>query len=163
MGRALRISGFDYLGPYAYFLTICTFERFRWFADDVCAREVTAQLLRTSIDYRFEAIAYCFMPDHLHALVAGLAVDSDFRRFTAMFKQRSAFDHLRRRSGRLWQEGYFERTLREDEDIVATAAYIVGNPLRAGLCDAFGDYPHLASSRYTIEQLREAIQTKPSL
>jgi hypothetical protein len=99
------------------------------------------------------------MPDHLHALVVGLTVDSDFRRFTAMFKQRSAFDHVRNRRGRLWQEGYFERTLREEETLELVAAYIIGNPLRAGLCPEFGDYPHLGSGRYTIEQLREAIQT----
>src|SRR5438105_8735972 len=147
MGRARRLAGFDYVGPYAYFLTICTFERVCWFADDACAREATAQLLRTSLDYRFETIAYCFMPDHLHALVAGISSDSDFRRFTAMFKQRSAFNHLNCRRGRLWQEGYFERTLREDEKIETVAAYIIGNPLRAGLCDVYGNYPHLGSSR----------------
>jgi REP element-mobilizing transposase RayT len=102
------------------------------------------------------------MPDHVHALVAGLRVDSDFQRFAGMFKQRSGFDHLSRRAGRLWQEGYFERTLRKDEDVERIAAYIVANPLRAGLCDAFGQYPHLGSSRYTIEQLREAVQTPSS-
>jgi putative transposase len=162
MGRAPRLAGFDYRGCYVYFLTICTFERVRWFADSECAREATTQLLRTSKDYSFELTAYCFMPDHLHALLGGLRADSDFRRFAAMFKQRSGFDHLGRRAGRLWQEGYFERTLREDEDVERTAAYILANPLRAGLCDVFGEYPHLGSSRYTIEQLREAVQTPSS-
>jgi len=133
-----------------------------WFADDNAARKATEQLLRTSRDYGFEAIAYCFMPDHLHALVTGLRADSDFRRFTAMFKQRSAFEHLSRRPGRLWQEGYFDRVLREDDDIERTAAYILGNPFRAGLCHAFGDYPHLGSSRYTIEQLRVSLRIPPS-
>jgi putative transposase len=159
MGRALRISGFDYVGPYAYFLTVCTFERMPWFADDDSARSATQQLLRTSCDYGFEVIAYCFMPDHLHTLVAGLRFDSDFRRFTAMFKQRTAFDHLSRRAGRLWQEGYYDRVLRENEGLEGVAAYILANTLRAGLCDVFGDYPHLGSSRYTVDQLREAVQT----
>src|SRR5437667_12745783 len=31
-----------------------------------------------------------------------------FRKFTAMFKQRSAFDHAAKRKGQLWQEGYLE-------------------------------------------------------
>jgi len=38
------------------------------------------------------------------------------------------------------------------------SAYIVSNPIRAGICDTFGEYPFLGSSRYTIEQLREAVQ-----
>jgi putative transposase len=160
MGRAPRISGFDYIGPYAYFLTVCTFERNPWFADDDSARNATSHLLRTSYDYGFEAIAYCFMPDHLHALVTGVRPDSDFRRFVAMFKQRSAFDHIGRRSGRLWQEGFYERVLREDEALEGVAAHIIGNPLRAGLCDVFGDYPHLGSNRYTVEELRAAVQIR---
>ena len=51
--------------------------------------------LRTAGAYQFAVIAYCFMPDHMHALVEGLATSSDFRRFVAMFKQRSAFRHRR--------------------------------------------------------------------
>src|SRR3954466_15703991 len=100
MGRARRMSGFDYVGSYAYFLTVCTFQRARSFSEQTCAREATTQLLRTSSEYRFETIAYCFMPDHLHALMLGLTIDSDFRRFISMFKQRSAFDHRRREKGR---------------------------------------------------------------
>lgn len=161
MGRARRLSGFDYLGPHVYFLTVCTFERFAWFVEAACAQSATSQLLRTGRDYGFESIAYCFMPDHVHVLVEGLRQDSDFRKFVAMFKQRSAFDNLRLRPGRLWQEGYFERVLRGDDDVISIAAYIFANPLRSGLCDAFGRYEHLGSSRYTIDQLREAVQMPP--
>ena len=76
-----------------------------------------------------------------------------------MFKQRSGHAHLKAHSSRLWQENYFERTLREGDDYVAIAAYILENPLRAGLCDRLGDYPYLGSSRYTVEQLCEAVQS----
>ena len=117
--------------------------------------------MRTSRDYGFEAIAYCFMPDHLHALVAGVREDSSFPRFAAMFKQRSAFDHLSCRTGRLWQEGYFERVLLAEDDLQGIAAYILANPVRAGLCDRFGEYSHLGSPRYSVEQLRYAVQIRP--
>jgi hypothetical protein len=62
---------------------------------------------------------------------------------------------------RLWQENYFERTLREEDDCLGVAAYILGNPLRAGLCDRFGNYRYLGSSRYSIDQLRETVQFRP--
>src|SRR5437667_12745782 len=78
MVRPRRLGDFDYLGPNAYFVTACTFNRIRWFADGGCARGASAQRLRTSSDYGFDLLAYCFMPDHLHALVAGVRADADF-------------------------------------------------------------------------------------
>ena len=41
----------------------------------------------------------------------------------------------------VWQDGYFDRALRAEEDIRAVARYIVANPLRAKLCRHVGDYP----------------------
>ncbi len=78
-----------------------------------------------------------------------------------MFKQRSAFSHARNHGERLWQEGYFERVLRSEDDCVGIAAYIVANPIRGGLCRAVADYPYIGSDRYTIGQLSEAIQMRP--
>jgi hypothetical protein len=79
-----------------------------------------------------------------------------------MFKQQSAFAHMRNRGGRLWQEGYFDHVVRQDEDLVGIAAYIIANPIRAGLCRESSEYPYSGSDRYTIEQLREAVQVVPS-
>jgi putative transposase len=120
--RPPRIDAFDYLGPHAYFLTICTFRRERWFVKPECADAGTRELLRTGLDYGFAILAYCFMPDHLHALVEGTRIDSDFVRLTAMFKQRSAFAHRCNHSSRLWQEGYFDRVIREEETCLGIAA-----------------------------------------
>jgi len=160
--RPPRIEGFDYQGPSIYFLTVCTFRRRRWFDREDCATEAIAELLRTSKDYGFAVLTYCLMPDHLHCLVEGLRADSNCVRWIAMFKQRSAFRHARSHRERLWQEGYFERVLRPDDDCIGIAAYIIANPIRAGLCHAVADYPHIGSDCYTIEQLTEAIQMRPA-
>ncbi|MNL58136.1 hypothetical protein D3C87_1817490 [compost metagenome] len=45
------------------------------------------------------------------------------------------------RRGSLWQQGYHDRALRRDEDLVKLARYVVANPLRAGLVEKLGDYP----------------------
>jgi REP element-mobilizing transposase RayT len=160
--RPPRIGGFNYTGPHAYFLTICAFKRVPWFANHRCASETICELLRTAGDYGFAAIAYCLMPDHLHALLDGTRQDSNFRKCVSMFKQRSAFAHVRRHERPLWQDGYFEHIVRREEAIESIAAYIVANPIRAGLCTAAGEYPYLGSDRYTIDQLREAIQLAPA-
>jgi putative transposase len=156
--RPPRLRDFDYCGIHTYFLTICTFDRRRLFESTDCVTQVTAHLLRTAADYEFVIVAYCFMPDHLHALVEATALDSDFRKFTSMFKQRSAYQYRCAGSGQLWQEGYYERVLRSDEAHLPIAAYIVANPVRANLCEDLREYPFIGSERYTREELIEAVQ-----
>ena len=41
---------------------------------------------------------------------------------------------------RLWQPGYFERVLREEEQTDQCANYILSNPIRAGLVRSFEEY-----------------------
>ena len=95
-------------------------------------------------------------------LVEGLRTDSHLLKFVGMFKQRTAFAHAQSQGGRLWQEGFFDRVLRDEDDLLGIAAYIVANPMRAGLCGRVHDYPHLGSDRYTIDELCEAVQMAPT-
>lgn len=44
-------------------------------------------------------------------------------------------------SGVLWQPGYYDHLIRDDENLRDAARYIVANPLRAGLVERLGDYP----------------------
>jgi REP-associated tyrosine transposase len=117
----------------------------------------TKQLLRTTTAYSFEAVADCFMPDHMHGLFEALTEDADFLKFTAMFKQRSAFEFEKTMAKRLWQEGFHDRVLRNEESTLSVAAYIIQNPARAGLCDDPRRYPFMGSSRYSVDELMEAI------
>lgn len=45
------------------------------------------------------------------------------------------------RSGPLWQKGFHDRALRQEEDLQAVARYVIANPRRAGLVDRTGSYP----------------------
>jgi REP element-mobilizing transposase RayT len=42
----------------------------------------------------------------------------------------------------VWQNGFHDHALRQEEDLAEVARYIVANPLRAGLVERLGDYPH---------------------
>ena len=77
------------------------------------------------------------MPDHLHMLVEGLAPDARFRPMVTFAKQRRAVVA----PCRLWQRGYYERVLRTDEHTLVVSAYILANPVRAGLVSSAHDYP----------------------
>jgi REP element-mobilizing transposase RayT len=161
MGRPPRLRADLYRGLQRYLLTACTIERQRHFVNGSLTTMVTCQLLQTATDYSFEVIAYCFMPDHLHCFVESVAEQADFLKFVAMFKQRSAFAFTKLTSRRLWQGGFHDRVLRDEESTLSVAAYIIQNPVRARLCDDPRRYPFMGSSRYTIDELLEAIAWRP--
>jgi REP element-mobilizing transposase RayT len=93
------------------------------------------------------------MPEHVHLLVEGLQELSDLRRFVRDAKQRSGFEYARRSGRPLWQDGYYDHVLRDDESTLVVVRYILGNPVRAGLAKDIDKYPYSGSEVYTMEEL----------
>jgi putative transposase len=140
---------------------MCAFERNDYFRNPARAVQVCTQLLHTASDCDVEVVAYCLMPDHLHALFTGLNEAADNRKCADRFRQLSSFHFERTFVSTLWQEGYFDRTLRDDESTLDVVAYIVFNPVRAGLCGQAIDYPYSGSSRYSLAELVTASAWRP--
>jgi putative transposase len=86
------------------------------------------------------------MPDHVHILLRGDLPGSDLPAFVFAWKQSSGYRYRRAYAQRLWQVGYFERVLRDEEDTETLVKYILGNPVRKGLTSALGDYPYAWSA-----------------
>jgi REP element-mobilizing transposase RayT len=80
------------------------------------------------------------MPDHLHLLVApkdGNLIDIivSWKKFTGNVMRNTGL------KGPFWQRGFYDHALRSEEDLVATAEYMVMNPVRSGLVDVWEEYP----------------------
>jgi hypothetical protein len=58
-----------------------------------------------------------------------------------------------RNHARLWQEGYYERVLRNDEDTKAVTKYILENPVRPELVTIALDYLFSGSDRWSRAEL----------
>jgi REP-associated tyrosine transposase len=159
--RRPRLQAFSYVGPHRYFLTFCTADRHRAFTDAQIVDLVRSQILRATETHDFEIPAYCFMPDHLHLLAHGTRETSDMTKFVHAAKQLSGHAYHARTGKRLWQPSYFEHVLREEDDTWGVAAYIVGNPLRAGLVTRVDEYPYLGSCTVSLEELVQFIQFAP--
>jgi REP-associated tyrosine transposase len=153
VSRPKRLPNHSYVGKAQYFLTLCVRHRRPVFKNGGDVVAVWAQIQRTAHEESFEVLAYCFVPDHLHLLVEGIHEDSNLRRFVKMSKQRSGHEYRRRCGYRLWQEGYFDRVLRDDADARIYASYIVTNPVRAGLVASAAEYEFVGTTRWTIEEL----------
>jgi putative transposase len=153
-----HLKAFDYRGLHYYFLTFCTLNRCRLFVSRRRVDTVYAQILRAAREHHIALIAYCFMPDHLHLLVAGESDDSDCLQFITRAKQYSGFYYRAAFGRRLWQRYGYEHVLRSDQSVLSVARYILENPVRARLVGRVQDYPFSGSSVYSLEQLLEAVQ-----
>lgn len=82
-------------------------------------------------------LAFVIMPDHMHWL---MQLGGGHTLINC--NQTDEGIIFLRASKRLWQEGFYDHALRRGEDAAEIARYIVTNPLRAGLVERLGDYPH---------------------
>ena len=136
---------------------MCTHSRTRPFTDAVIVRDVLLQFLRTAVDLRCEILAYCVMPDHVHLIVIVHEEETDLREFVRLVKQRSGYAYAQAHGSRLWQQSYFDRTVRTMEELPSLVEYIIGNPVRARLAASPADYPYWGSQRYTRDELLEFV------
>jgi REP element-mobilizing transposase RayT len=118
---------------------------------------MTAQIEQAFEPRQFAVIAYCVMPDHVHLLLEALADDADFKSTMRHWKQTTGYAWKQRARRRLWQEGYYDRVLRERDSDLDVVRYILDNPHRAGLTSDDEPYPYMGSSRFTMDQLSEAV------
>ncbi len=85
---------------------------------------------------RYDLIAWCVMPNHVHVVLRPLAgndlsdVLHSWKSFTA--KEVNSVLGL---SGQFWQEEYYDHLIRDEEDFNNQINYVLGNPLKAGLTD----------------------------
>lgn len=160
MARPPRLTGITYRGFRAYFLTVCTFRREQHFVCPAVVDLTLSQFLRSASLTGVAISAYCFMPDHLHLLAIGTEESADTTGFVRRAKQVSSHGHVQLYGRPLWQPGFFDRILREDEDPLVVTAYMVANPLRVGLTTDAGAYPFWGSEMFSREEILEAIATR---
>ena len=103
-------------------------------------RLLVAELKRAHDLELVNSLAWVIMPDHLHWLfeLRSATLSEVMKRV----KSRSTLtiNRARRTQGAFWQNGYHDRAVRVDDDLIKTARYIIANPLRAGLVEHVGAY-----------------------
>ena len=154
--RPHRLRAVPYVGLQRYFLTTCTAFRRPLFRSANVVQAILLQIRKTSELLDVALIAYCFMPDHLHLLVAAASENTDITTFVKRFKQLAGFTYKKTHGQPLWQPGYHDRILRDDEASVAVARYVLENPVRAGLVCKIGEYPFAGSDVYDLAGLLTA-------
>ncbi len=148
--KSPRLAHFDYVGQFAYSLTLVTRDRAPLFTDQSIVDVTLHCLTRSCTRHGFSLHAYCFIPDHLHVLLSGRG-RSSLQAFVHHFKQLSGYRYKREHGAHLWQISYYDHVLRGDEDLLTAASYIWDNPVRAGLVQSRTEYP-FSGPRSTTQQ-----------
>src|SRR3954468_11543274 len=157
MSRPKRIPNYPYVGVQRYFVTTCTYDRADVFIADEPVAVVVDAFVEAAKEHAVTIVTWCVMPDHLHLLLDGDHDGADARAFMNLAKQRSGFQFKQRYGRRLWQEGYFDHILRDEERTEDVVFYIIANPIRKGLVENVLEYPYWGSMRFSREDLLRSI------
>ena len=126
-----------------YLVTVATFQRRQLLGALMTARGVVRALRHMHELGHVESHCFVVMPDHFHWLFT-LGTDKALAPAVQSAKA-MASRNIRALAGShetVWQRGFHDRAIRRDEDLAAVARYVVANPLRAGLVDTVGEWPH---------------------
>ena len=120
-----------------YLLTTVTRDRRPVFGDFGHARLLIGVLREQEQRRLARTLAFVVMPDHLHWLMQ-LGDRLPLAQCMRNVKTLSAL----RIGSAIWQAGYHDHAVRQEDSLPDIARYIVTNPVRAGLVHRTGLYPH---------------------
>jgi putative transposase len=106
-------------------------------------------LLAASVQkFGWSCHAFCLMTNHYHLVIEAFREDmSDgLQRVNGVYAQ--TFNGRYKRWGHLFGERFWCRPV-DEENLEQTCRYVLGNPVRAGLCERISDWPWSAC-RYEL-------------
>ena len=142
--RSLRLKGYDYSRPGAYFVTMCLQGREPFLEiPEVC--HIVEDIWK-ALPQRFPTIEldeFIVMPDHIH-FILHLHPDHTHRptlsTIVGAYKSltaRAVLSHLRTRGdicgNQFWQERFYDHIICNETELFAIRSYIHKNPLNPGL------------------------------
>jgi putative transposase len=117
-----------------YALTTATYQRRALFVRTANAELLLGTLFRYRDQGRYLLHGFAFMPEHLHVLLTP-SRDQTVERCAQCIKGGFSFQVRQQFKGEVWQPGFHEHRVRDDEDFRNQLAYIAANPERRGLRD----------------------------
>ncbi len=119
------------------FVTLCT-RRNTSLVEVDTAGKLCEIMGRIGEKRRTRVHTYCIMPDHVHLAVSVAAEGGDLEKWILYFKREAA---RALRCPGLWQRSYWDRHARPGDSVVSMVAYALNNPVRAGLCARWDEWP----------------------
>ena len=133
--KTIRLPDWDYHTPGYYFVTICTYERQCLFEDELF-RQIATQTLLAIPQWPHSGVRldeWVVMPNHLHVIFEltdnRIGLGNVIGSYKALVTRR-IYNLLLSAKPIVWQRGYYERIVRNEEELIAVRKYILQNPER---------------------------------
>jgi putative transposase len=132
-----------------HFFTLVTHRRRPLFRDESARTCLRSAIQETKSAYPFHVEAMALLPEHLHAIWRLPEGDFDCSKRWRMIKGR--FTHSYREKGyegEVWQNRFWEHTIRDDEDFARHFHYIHYNPVKHGLVESPVQWEYSSFHKY---------------
>jgi putative transposase len=135
-------------GTRTFFVTSSTYNRKRLFQVEKYAQLLCDVIKTYATSRKFELHAFVIMPDHFHILVS-IGPETSIERTVQLIKGGFSYrlSHELDRRGEVWQRGFSEIRIYDDEAFASRKKYIHDNPVRARLVEAAEDYPYSSAAK----------------
>ena len=131
------------IAGHVYLVTFVTRDRRPLFSDPVIAHDMARAITDKRLWYRSRLMAWVLMPDHWHGLIEigdGMPLSAYIGRLKGAVSRRLRLLHPH--LPLVWQDGFHDHAIRRSESIDTIAAYLLMNPIRAGLVADLSLYPY---------------------
>jgi REP element-mobilizing transposase RayT len=139
-----------------YFVTASTRRR-QPILVNAAADAILLAFARLRDEQRARVLAFVVMPDHVHALLQP-PDDVTIGEVLKYFKRISATS-IRRlgRTGRLWEARFYDRVMRDEQELGNAVRYIHENPVKANLCGEPFDWLWSTANRSVHSDLKRVL------
>lgn len=156
----MRLSGYDYSQPGAYFVSICAQHRECLFGEITDGKMQLNEIGKIVVEcwnhipQHFPSVElgdYVIMPNHMHGIISwntttrrGEVTSPALGKIIAYFKYQSTKhinQHHNTPGTRIWQRNYHDHIIRDDKDLQRLRQYIQDNPMKWALDQLHPDNP----------------------
>ncbi len=120
------------------------------YADDADRRTFLRLLASVVADYGWDMHSMCLMTTHYHFVVETPREQLSLGMHRLNGRYAQLFNKKFKRTGHLWGDRFWSRVVEDDDYLADVCAYVINNPVRAGLVARPQDWPWSAS-RYGLE------------
>lgn len=115
-------------------------DRRRIFLDDLDHEHYLGLLTKAVERHRWMLHAACLMPNHVHLLITSTRarMSDGMRRLNGVYA--AWFNFRYGRWGHLFGDRFWSGAVTDERQLAAAWAYVLSNPVRAGLCDRPSDW-----------------------
>lgn len=132
--------------PGTYFVTFETWQRRRLFVVENYVRLFLQTIYRYRREHRFQLHAFVVMPEHVHLLITP-APDVTIEHAIQLIKggYSHALGSILGRKREIWQRGFTDHRIRDEQDFLHHQNYIHRNPVERGLVSDPSEYRYCSA------------------